>query len=309
MAYVYRKTRILPINGLSPHAAVSSVHKSVPWRSLEMRGNLKIVFFLIVLGLAFSITAPSKAAHLVKTDETITQKTTKNGQPVIQDEDVSAIIQSSRAAPSEIIVIVSFIATATPDINNPEATGASAASSGSSYLIEPDEGEKDGDCVPVQYTYAGDVKVEQMGTPAASEAGLGGPVVTVSALASSDSQSATALVTFDRGAWIMINSGPPAFSYGPDVTSTDGATLVPERQGQFIARIGDTLSFAIAAGAASAAAYPASFAGAQAGAYLEIALEPTECPPIPSVNPWGAGVLFFLMAVSALLLMKRKQSA
>jgi len=242
MAYVYRKTRILPINGLSPHAAVSSVHKSVPWRSLEMRGNLKIVFFLIVLGLVLSVTAPSKAAHLVKTDETITQKTTKNGQPVIQDEDVSAIIQSSRAAPSEIIVIVSFIATATPDINNPEATGASAASSGSSYLIEPDEGEKDGDCVPVQYTYAGDVKVEQMGTPAASEAGLGGPVVTVSALASSDSQSATALVTFDRGPGSGLAAGPrrsvmartshprtapPWFPNGRDNSSPESGTRFP----------------------------------------------------------------------------------
>ena len=35
MAYVYRTTGIFPIDGLSPHAAVSPVRNSVQWRPLH----------------------------------------------------------------------------------------------------------------------------------------------------------------------------------------------------------------------------------------------------------------------------------
>jgi hypothetical protein len=250
--------------------------------------------------LAIALATPLQAATLTEMD-LMEQTTTRiNGEEIRSREPLGRLSESSEPvvestafadgsldpdakSASVVTETTSLIRLCVPEGEDEGCTTGGFAVASATLLIEPEEGEQDGDAVTFCTAWRGSVAVDA-DSDAASAAATG------SSLSSSATPPNTAEAIVSEPAYVQVNSEPRMYlgSLAMGAPPEDQDSGMTERE--IVAQVGDTVSI-IVSSTTTTATPPGGNASASAQGSIDLQAGPCAPPdavePVPAVSGLG----------------------
>ena len=267
---------------------------------MNFRACVATVSFALVWGVAaMAPVGNAQGARLVVLDS---QSEKMQDGRMIEDSDNVV----SRASPSNIQFTSFFtVAVESPEEGEPDSRDAWGTQI-AQFLIEPEDGESEGD--PVCYAYQIELSVTTTVEGEAVAAAGSGGAEDIDASASNDPLAASVDVL--AGTLDVTGLGEVA-SFGPILSSGNGSDSL-ELSGHFLTAIGEEISFDTGVAVAAASNVPGSASAESTHSVLIEEVDISECPPPPvpalpvPVNHWpGMLLLGFLLLLAGTLVLRR----